>query len=371
MQFVNQLPLTYPKQGLVERKDLCCVVLRAVGRAPLRVLCLQTLHKQIRTMTLLQHRATEARPSSSGVRARARGIIEQAGNWPCKLSSLSACGVQPCKKDAGLEGLEMLQRRKNEFLCVAEGGPSPTSVTDAAAWEVMPRSAMSLDSVAAALQGSSTSHYLSQGDGIETAGMCHQTNTRYGGGMFASLKGAHNTWQGHTECDASNTRQRHALAMALARGAHDAEAVDSREQIELKGKKEEEGTGKESLMGLLMKGLGDEKSSPAQTFAQMTRTPPSGYTGVRASAFAFVTSNVAAASGRSAPERSDASPRVPIKNNNTPINRETYKTARPRADVDAKPSTLSARRPEAVCSVCRRPEAVSSREGISKRNAEW
>lgn len=355
----------------MERKDLCCCVACSSLR---RAAYLQPLHKQIRTMTLLQQqRATEARPSSSGgVRARARGIIEQAGNWPCKLSSLSACGVQPCKKDAdkGLEGLEMLQRRKNDYLCVAEGGPSPTSVTDAAAWEVIPRSAMSLDSVAAALQGSSTSNYLSTGDGIETAGMCHQTNTRYGGGMFASLKGAHNTWQGHTECDASNTRQRHALAMALARGAHDAEAVDNREQIELKGKKEEEGTGKESLMGLLMKGLGDEKSSPAQTFAQMTRTPPSGYTGVRASAFAFVTSNVAA-SCRSAPERSDASPRVPIKNNNTPINRETYKTARPRADVDAKPSTLSARRPEAVCSVCRRPEAVSSREGISKRNAEW
>ena len=233
---------THTKQGNRVRwsAKICAVVLRAVRRAARCVPCLQTLHKQIRTMTLLQHRATEARPSSSGVRARARGIIEQAGNWPCKLSSLSACGVQPCKKDAGLEGLEMLQRRKNDYLCVAEGGPSPTSVTDAAAWEVIPRSALSLDSVAAALQGSSTSHYLSQGEGIETAGMCHQTNTRYGGGMFASLKGAHNTWQGHTECDASNTRQRHALAMALARGAHDSEAVDSREQIELKGKKEEE-----------------------------------------------------------------------------------------------------------------------------------
>ena len=289
-------------------------------------------------------------PQGAGVRARARGMIQKAaGEWPCKLSSVSANVL----KD-GLEGLEMQQRKSNEYVYAGKAGPSPTSVEDVATWGLMP-SGLCLDSVAAALQGST---YLSQNaEGLNDKTMCNSATQRYGGGIFASVRGAHNTWQTHSECDASNQRQRHALSMSLTKTRASAEAEGpTAEGKEANATKTSSGTdvsvGNESLMCLLMRGLNDEKNT-SSTLANMTRTPPSGYTGVRASAFALVSSN-AVSSGRPAPERHcEAPPRVPI---HQPSTKEGVKGM-------AKASTLTGRRAESV--------ATSRKATSAGRSMEW
>merc|ERR1711939_496593 len=156
--------------------------------------------------------------------------------------------------------------------------------------------------------------------------MCNQTQQRYGGGVFASIRGAHNSWQAQTESDASQARQKHALSLALgkSKGSADPENFACEKEASQMGKCVKETTrrptgnerdgstpagGSESLMGLLMKGFQDQD---AVSWGKMTRSPPSGYTGVRASAFALVASN-AVTSGRPPPERHcEAPPRIPL-----------------------------------------------------------
>lgn len=290
--------------------------------------------------------------TAGGVRARAKGAMQRAGEWPCKLA-----------KDGGVEGMEMSQVRNGEYCLPFKASPSPSSVTDiTGSWDFMPRGGLNLDSVAAALQGTSTSTYLSKSEVGMGEKMSNQTNQRYGGGVFASLRGAHTTWQNHTECDASNTRQKHALSMALCknRGKNEVD-VDCKDAKEAGEQKKSELTGNESLMGLLMRGLHDDASS---TFTSMTRQAPSGYTGVRASAFALVSAN-AVASGRPAPDRhAEAPPRVPLNQPSTTEGVSSMSAAavssKPRSS-EAGASILTARRPES---------AVSLRKSLG-RNTEW
>ena len=292
---------------------------------------------------------------SRGVRARARGMIQNAGEWPCKLASVSANGgLHASKKHDDVEGMEMLQRMNGDYVHKS-ADCSPTSVTDMTAWDFVPRGALCLDSVAAALQGSSSSNYLGLG---ETERVSVMGSQRHGGagGLFSSIRGAHNTWQPHSESDASNTRQKHALSLALGKKRGGCEAE---EEVERKRGGEREGScpttsANESLMGVLIRRLQDEKHASA-TFASMTRNAPTGYTGVRASAFALVTLNPAA-SGRLAPERHlEAPPRVPLHH---PSTKEGVSGARascrPGSQDETsskKSSTLTARRTESTLSV--------------------
>ena len=319
----------------------------------------------------------QSSPSAGGVRARARGMIQKAGEWPCKLASVSAAGVQGSKKhDDKAEGMEMLQRQNGQF--VHKGpGPSPTSVADMTAWDLVPRSALCLDSVAAALQGSTTSAYLADGAGERcVSGMAGRKG--YGGGVFASIRGAHNTWQQNSENDASNTRQKHAMSMALVKNRGQSNEADgasvSGSTPRAEGREScaaskqtaaSESIGNESIMGLLMRSLHDDKHTSA-TFSHMTRSPPAGYTGVRASAFALVSSNAVAA-GRPAPERhAEAPPRVPLHHPSTKegvvgMSRASTAGQFRCADVSGGASVLTARRAEAALPT-RKPEAG---------NAEW
>ena len=296
--------------------------------------------------------------TGGGVRARARGMLQKAGEWPCKLASVSASGgVHASKKnDDRAEGLEMLQRMNGEYVST---DCSPTSVADMAAWGFMPRGALCLDSVAAALQGSAASSYLAAGEGCAVMG-----SQRHGGagGLFSSIRGAHSTWQPQSESDASNTRQKHALSMALSknRGGSEAEEEKKPGPAAVSNSEREVSIGNESLMGILMRGLHEEKHA----FASMTRNAPAGYTGVRASAFALVTSN-AAAGGHKASERAcEPPPRVPLHRPSTKEGVSQAKAAsRPRSDdaTSKSSSTLQARRTEAT---------VTVRQPICK-NTEW
>lgn len=236
------------------------------------------------------------------------------GGWPCKLA------------DEGPEGMEMLQRKNGEYQQATgtKAGPSPTS-TEVTAWDFMPRGALCLDSVAAALQGSSTSSYLCETGIGEKPPFPNQANQRYGGGVFASLRGAHNTWQSHTEHDASNQRQKHALSLGLAksRGTSQVEAADGKEGSKPTAVVDAPPAKNDSLMGILIRGLNDEKGSTASTYSSFRPSHSNprcgGALGVRASAFALVSSN-AVVSGRPAPDRHcEAPPRVPL---NKPSTRE-------------------------------------------------
>jgi hypothetical protein len=295
-----------------------------------------------------------------GARARARGLIQNAGEWPCKLASVSTNGgLHASKKHDDIEGMEMLQRMNGDYVHKS-ADCSPTSVTDMTAWDFVPRGALCLDSVAAALQGSSSSNYLGVGEAERVSLMGSQ---RHGGagGLFSSIRGAHNTWQPHSESDASNTRQKHALSLALGKKRGGCEAEEEEKKVgEKRSERSGEGsssttTANESLMGVLIRRLQDEKHA-SSTFASMTRNAPSGYTGVRASAFALVTLNPAA-SGRLAPERHlEAPPRVPLHHPSTKEGVSGARAACRPGSHDAsksssKPSTLTARRTESTLSV--------------------
>lgn len=303
------------------------------------------------------HSGTAAR---GGVRERARGMLQKAGEWPCKLASVSASGgVNASKKnDDRAEGLEMLQRMNGEYV---NTDCSPTSVTDMAAWDFIPRGSLCLDSVAAALQGSAST-YLAAGEGGDQR-VAVMGSQRHGGagGLFSSIRGAHSTWQPHSESDASNTRQKHALSLALSknRGGSEAEEEEKKAGPAAASNSDREvSIGNESLMGILMRGLHDEKHASV-TFANMTRNAPAGYTGIRASAFAL------AAGGHKAPaERScEPPPRVPLLHPSTKEGVSQAKAAsRPRSsDAASKSSAFHARRTESTVSV-RQPQC---------KNTEW
>ena len=326
--------------------------------------------------------------NGGGVRARAQGVIQKAGTWPCKLASVAVSG-KGNKGDDAPEGTELHRLPNQPHLppaCKAGQSPgqSPTSVTDAA-WDFMPRGGICIDSVAAALQGgSSASVFLAGESGIgEKGAMANQTNQRYGGGVFASIRGAHNSWQVQTENDASQVRQKAALSLALGKSkcSTDPEASDASQAGKLakdaarrSSGNEREGvapaaggrdTG-ESLMCRLMKGLQEQD---AVSWAKMTRTPPSGYTGVRASAFALVSSN-AVASGRQAPERHcEAPPRVPLHQASTKeglagMTAAASSNSHPPRSAECDVSILTARRPESAISFRKSAAHVSA-------GAEW
>jgi len=304
-----------------------------------------------------------------GVRARARVVIHRAGEWPCKLGHAS--------KD-GLEGMEMGHLRNGEYCLPFKAGPSPKNVDIAESWDFIPRGGLNMDSVAAALSTIPAASYLSKGEvGMGAEKMANQSNQRYGGGVFASIRGAHNTWQNHTEFDASNTRQKHSLSMALQKnrvgGTSESEVTECKETDAWSrhgstgpgritdaapGKRGDITAGNESLMGILMRGLHDDASS---TFTSMTRNAPSGYTGVRASAFALVSSN-AVASGRPSPDRyAEAPPRIHMHQPSTSEGVAAMSSAASSRPVEGCSSVLNARRPES---------AVSVRKSTG-RNIEW
>jgi hypothetical protein len=305
--------------------------------------------------------AAGTNPSSSGVRARAQGVMKKAaGGWPCKLAHVAG----KAKQEDAPEGFELHQvaHPLQPASCALKAGQSPTSVTDGA-WDFMPRGGLCIDSVAAALHGSTASQFLAGEAGVcEKGARGNQTAQRYGGGVFASIRGAHNSWQVQTESDAAQARQKHAISFALGKGKSfpDNEAGDAREvgRLGKESKKstaqEREGTspaaGSESLMGRLMKGLQDQDN--AATWGKMARSP--GYTGVRASAFALVSSNAVAA-GRPAPERHcEAPPRVPLHQPSTKEGVAGMAVAARRrpstceGHTSSRTSDLMARRPEGI-----------------------
>lgn len=281
-----------------------------------------------------------------------------AGGWPCKLAHVAG----KSKQEDAPEGTELHHFAHQLQQAALKAGQSPTSVTDGA-WDFMPRGGLCIDSVAAALHGSSAQFLAGEAGVCEKGAMGNQTAQRYGGGVFASIRGAHNSWQVQTESDAAQARQKHAISLALGKGkiSPDHEAGDAREVARLakesskkSSAQEKEGaspaTGTESLMGRLMKGLQDQDN--AATWGKMARSP--GYTGVRASAFALVSSNAVAA-GRPAPERHcEAPPRVPLHQASTKEGVAGMTVAarhRPTScegDASSRTSDLVARRPEGI-----------------------
>lgn len=250
---------------------------------------------------------TDSRLGAS-VRQRAHGLMQKTGNWPCTLASL---GGGAFGRDDGPEGQEMRRRNSADGTAPGKPVPSPTSVVDLAAWH---------------FSASSASTFLGEGGLDDKTHFTNMTNQRFGGGMFASMRGAHNSWQAATDADASSCRQKHALSLALqAKGrsggsAHeDIEASSAREAPAERDAPGAAGTPeKESPMSKLIRGLNDGKhaSSPlCKMLFTEGRTPPStgGAFGVRASAFALASSNAVTA-GRPPPhQHCEAPPRVPVK----------------------------------------------------------
>jgi hypothetical protein len=191
-------------------------------------------------------------------------------------------------------------RRRNSADGTAPGKPvpSPTSVVDLAAWH---------------FSASSASTFLGEGGLDDKTHFTNMTNQRFGGGMFASMRGAHNSWQAATDADASSCRQKHALSLALqAKGrsggsAHeDIEASSARDAPAERDAPGAVGTPeKESPMSKLIRGLNDGQHASSPLWG--------GAFGVRASAFALASSNAVTA-GRPPPhQHCEAPPRVPVK----------------------------------------------------------
>jgi len=128
------------------------------------------------------------------------------GNWPCKIGD-------PNMDD----GLEMVSTNPNPSQPSASDAGSPTSVESVSEeWTAPPTK---MDTAAAAIIES-----MSQIVGPPTPESLKNASVQWGnggmghgGGVFASIRGAHSSWQAQKETEAATARHKAALTIALTK----------------------------------------------------------------------------------------------------------------------------------------------------------
>eukprot|EP00286_Rhodomonas_abbreviata_P012473 CAMPEP_0181316340 /NCGR_PEP_ID=MMETSP1101-20121128/15841_1 /TAXON_ID=46948 /ORGANISM="Rhodomonas abbreviata, Strain Caron Lab Isolate" /LENGTH=282 /DNA_ID=CAMNT_0023423577 /DNA_START=60 /DNA_END=908 /DNA_ORIENTATION=+ len=133
------------------------------------------------------------------------------------MSASMVCGKWPCKMniDDG-DGLEMVSTAPVPVKG-PDSGPSPTCSTASSEGWTGPMT--KIDSAAAAIIGSMTQMVGSQTpESLSTSKVQPWSpGMQHGGGVFASIRGAHSSWQVQKDSEAANVRHKATISLALAK----------------------------------------------------------------------------------------------------------------------------------------------------------